>query len=355
MKVRLYGFFQGTGSWCRVAQGCLTGLSANDALAGVYDLGDVDEGRDQLGEGSGSQVAVCIGPLASANAMMVRGTHEHRLHMIAANSTWLPKLPMDPEARPTGFVGTSDWSCDVIRERYRPSLCVKWLHGVSDAYYVGDEVPAGDFSVLHLASTHFARKGTLPLIEGWAKAMRAGLIPKTSKLSLRVDGPRGYYLGAIHRACGGDIPMCETIDLAGRVGNTEEAMRSFYARHHLVCQPSRAEGFGLIPLEARASGVPVLATACTGHADHLPARSAGEVEVVPHGPMADVDDGPDARAPTVFAHDVSDALGRAYERREAMSEFALDNASSISENFSWGAVTGAFLEGLRASAPQEMV
>ena len=48
-------------------------------------------------------------------------------------------------------------------------------------------------------------------------------------------------------------------------------MASYLGGFDLVCQPSRAEGFGLVPLEARACGVPVAATLCTGHADHMAA------------------------------------------------------------------------------------
>jgi glycosyltransferase involved in cell wall biosynthesis len=49
----------------------------------------------------------------------------------------------------------------------------------------------------------------------------------------------------------------------------ELAWRARLAQAAAVLQPSAGEGFGLTPLEAKALGVPSIATGWSGHADHL--------------------------------------------------------------------------------------
>lgn len=46
-------------------------------------------------------------------------------------------------------------------------------------------------------------------------------------------------------------------------------MRHLYWSVDAVCQPSRAEGFGLVPLEARAAGAVPIITTVSGHAEHF--------------------------------------------------------------------------------------
>jgi glycosyltransferase involved in cell wall biosynthesis len=103
---------------------------------------------------------------------------------------------------------------------------------------------------------------------------------------------------------------------------------------HLVCQPSRGEGFGLVPLEARACGVPVVATACTGHTEHMQTGTPG-VTVVAHGPLGPIDDYPGALAPTVSSDDVCEALDRAYARWPELASEAQASADAVRSEWSW--------------------
>jgi len=112
----------------------------------------------------------------------------------------------------------------------------------------------------------------------------------------------------------------------------------------LLCQPSRAEGFGLCPLEARASGVPVCATLCTGHGSHMENGDPGVVAIA-HGPDAPIDDAthPNSVAPSVDPEEIGGALTECYQRWGALSRQARDAAPHVSARWSWAKQTGDWL------------
>jgi len=344
--IRLYGIDRGNGSWSRVTHGLRRGLEHHGQLAGFYRLSDADlsYGDDRFGDGYDAPVGLCVGPPTAASALVGQGRHEHRLLMIATNSSWLPEVVMEQTTKHvTGYVGTSAWASSVV-EHYAADLPVyTWPHGVDSGFVPHKTPPDGEFSVLHLASTHLQRKSTEQLIHGWAEAIRGGQLPAKAKLRLVINGPRGYYLETVHAASGGCIEIADSFTFYPRLDLSVEDLSVMYSRHHFVCQPSRAEGFGLVPVEARACGVPVIVTACTGHAEHVLQGLSGLV-IVPHGADELVNDGPGALAPSVAAADIQAALALAYAQRADMGQQARDTATSVREQWSWEAVTAKFLQ-----------
>jgi glycosyltransferase involved in cell wall biosynthesis len=257
--------------------------------------------------------------------------------MIATNSSWLPEVMMDRAAKIcTGFVAPSAWAASVI-ERYscgRPVYV--YPHGVDERFRPGaSRAPLQGFRVLHLASTHFERKGTKELIIGWGIALGRGHLGNCPTLKLIADGPKDYFQRTIQ-----DFSNNSSIELVTRRDFGVEAMRDLYLEHDLVCQPSRGEGFGMVPLEARACGVPAVMTTCTGHEEHAATLGVVRVKAGPEGP---VDDGPGAMAPIVLATDVADSLAYAARNIAALRDHALDAAYAIRKRWSWERVTGDFL------------
>lgn len=343
--IRLYGTGRTNGSWARVTMGVRRGLEACGRLAGFYDVArvdaDYDEDGDALGEGYDAPVALCIGPPLSASVMRGRGTHERRLLMVAANSSWLPPAIMDRAVKIcTGFVAPSEWSAAVIGDYAKGLPVAVYRHGVDPSFKPSDEVPSGRFRALHLASTHMERKGTRELIHGWAIAKRQRKLPDRALLRLVIDGPRGLFNHTIFEAAGGDPDIADSYRLSQRLDLKVEDMAALYRDHHLVVQPSRAEGFGMVPLEARACGVPVVMTACTGHEEHW--RTLGVIRVEA-GPDGSVDDGPGAVAPTITAEAVAESLGLAVESIDTLRADAREVAGRIRKQWSWEAVTERFL------------
>ena len=350
--IRLYGTEKGNSSWPRVSAGVREGLRACGKLASFYDVGRVDSDYDNDGDalevGYDAPVGICIGSPSSASVMIGRGEHRERLLMIATNSSWLPPVMMERTAKIcTGFLAPSHWSASVIA-KHAPELPVYvYPHGVDEGFTDVTDGPvtmSGLFSALHLASTHMERKGTKELILGWALAIERGVIPKAARLRLVADGPRGYFNEAIHRASRGSISVAETYILQQRLDLKVADMAAMYRDHHIVVQPSRGEGFGLTPLEARACGVPVVATTCTGHLMHTQHGHRGVV-VIEHGPEDAVDDGPKAKAPTVSPAAIADALGQAYQGYDQLSSDAKEYAYRVRAKWSWKAVTENFISG----------
>lgn len=342
--IRLYGVAKGNASWARVTAGIRGALEKVGCLAGFYDLEKVDVyDDDAMEEGWDAPVGICIGPPTAASVMNGRGAHRQRLVMIATNSTWLPEGVMEIARRNvTGFIGTSAWASEIIAG-YADGLPVyTWPHGVDEHFRPLNIVPDGEFFVLHLASTHLQRKSTHELIAGWATAMADKALPEKAELHLVVDGPRGYFLDAIHEASKGRLTIADSYNLGARLDLAVEDMRDFYSRFHFVCQPSRAEGFGLCPIEARACGIPVIATACTGHAEHLGPGQPGVV-LVPYTEDSWIDDGPGARAPFVIPEDIAAAFIYAYEHRDVLRKEAREHAEVVRSDWSWEAVTRDFL------------
>jgi glycosyltransferase involved in cell wall biosynthesis len=345
--VRLYGPSVNHDSWSRVARGMRTGLERLGLLAGFYELeGAVRDLDDGMPVGSDCPWGVFVGPPSVCGVLRGRGSHEHRAVMIAANSSWLPKKTMETISKAATHILTpSCWAQSVV-ESHGPGLPVDvWNHGVDDAFRPIAEAPAHapdasdrPFLVLHMASTIKERKSTEQLVRGWVQAMRDEWLPLDSRLDIVLSGPYGDLLSAVQEESQGDVKYPASIRFLSRLNLSERAAAELYQNYALVCQPSRAEGFGLVPLEARACGVPVCVTLCTGHQEHMSRGQAGVVRV-PHGEDGPVDDGPGAIAPTVDAVDIAEMIGVAYTGRETYHHHALAAAPEIRQQWSWEAVT----------------
>jgi glycosyltransferase involved in cell wall biosynthesis len=258
----------------------------------------------------------------------------------------------------TGYIGISPWASRVLRQN--TSLPVyTWLMGVSEAFkYTEQSREMREYAVLHMASTNNERKGTAQLIEAWASCLRARTIPTAgSALRLVCDGPAGFFADAIDKATRGDKEIADTYDLQARLDLTDEQACDLYQHHHLVCQPSRGEGFGMVPLEARASGVAVVMTNGTGHDAHCwyDSQLAGGMRfldndcpagvlIVPVAGSAPIDDGPGAKAPTFETDKLARALALGYACRNKLTAAARQAAPWVAAHWSWKRVCQRFID-----------
>jgi glycosyltransferase involved in cell wall biosynthesis len=271
--------------------------------------------------------------------------------MLAPNSDQLPSAMvkwLPPYL--TGLLSPSAWGATVLQRFF--SLPVKVCpHGVSKHFAplhrcgvikAAVRRASGLYVVLHMTSTNAQRKGTREMLDAWK-------LWRETSARLLVVAPREGIAEQRYWVSSRGLDATVKVIAAGELG-AGERLAERMAAFDLVCQPSRAEGFGLLPLEARALGVPVAATKTTGHSEHFPqtdaAASAAGCVLIGTGPDAPVDDFPGAQAPSLSVESVLAALDRAFRQREELSAAALAQAEKVAADWSWTAKTGPVLQEL---------
>lgn len=340
MKFRIYGPSIGNASNARVTRGVVEGMKACGVFDGHVPLDAFDE--DEYYDGAFAERCFFVGPFNLIGAVH-HGSHKQAYGLVQPNSTWMPQKMVDFVGFHAEPVAPSTWAKS-IAETYWPGRRITvYEHGLEDSFRPTEGTvelrtrtyKEGEFRVLHLSSSMLDRKGTDKLVDGWKLALWA--LPDGAHLDLVIaEGDE-----KVRKMIGG----CSNISIVERFNAGAADMARIYQRYHLVVQPSRGEAFGMVPHEARASGVPIVATACTGHSAWLcpGALDTRGVVVVPTGELCDIDDGPRALGPSLDAAAVGAALIEAYEHWVDLQRDALDWALLRGQRWSWPSVTQQWL------------
>lgn len=350
--IRLYGHQKGESSFVQVTRGMRVAARAVGLLAGEVAVDLTDDERCPAG--ADATVALhCGAPLTSFIGHRM-GLHRKHWLMLAPNSEGIPPrvaqqlhelVPSfvagstEALSRPLldGLLAPSMWACHVLKRMF-PEHDVRLApHGVHPEVHcplpeTSDQnrkgFAAGEFRVLHFTSTMGQRKGTAQLLEAWRawkdRPAKAHLLIIANPLAVNDLAWRSHEMG---------VDM-QTVDIVANPGAPMSAVAAALRGAHIVCQPSRGEAFGILPVESRACGTPIVATACTGHSEHVQAGDPGVV-VVPHGALEPIDDYPSALAPSVQAADVLEALRSARAQWNELSEAAMANANTVRREWSW--------------------
>lgn len=320
-------------------------IELNDKLSGFVPGEGIDP--DDQYPGSDAPVAITLGDPQRALKPHVKGMHQRFWLLVAPNSCGMdPKLVEQlggntyslgsGEIRPIvdGFLAPSLFAKDVLQREFPEHPVVLWRHGVLPIFRVNtneresvrEDFDQNQFRLLHITSTSKGRKGTLELLRAWKRFLSTF---KTVKARLDV------LVNPTHISDMLDLVRKEKA--AGVLvvsGQNFEARRYVegLSKYHAVVQPSRAEGFGLVPLEARACGIPVAMTGCTGHADHI--KGPGVVEVA-SGEVESSDDFSQATSPGVGDREVYSALVELYENWRILDVRSAEHAPTIQEEWSW--------------------
>lgn len=273
------------------------------------------------------------------------GSHRMRWLLLAPNGQRIPSperwvMPSRelPNGLVDGFCAPSAWAVEVLREHYPNRPVVLAPHGVtpgihrppSDAEIIDArkaQYRAGIFHVLHMTSTETPRKGTDKLLEAWKLLAERGVVPERALLTIIADPLHmSEILWEVEESgLGKRVVVYGGLSLPPRL-----VVEQMYWRSHCVCQPSRAEGFGLVPLESLACGTPVVATTCTGHSEFLGedgSKLVG-VQVVESGPVEPMSDFEGSRAPTVDVGAIAEALSAMIAGWEGQYARALNQAQN---------------------------
>jgi len=246
----------------------------------------------------------------------------------------------------------SSWCKDVIVSSGVTSNTIVLNHGITNVFIqTRDSIErSGDpddvFVFLHMCSAVFypERKGTPQFLKA---AQR--LAGEVENVVFRV------VFGMNTRVVKGLLTELSK-DMKERVqvyffsgARPQPEIIKIYNGCHAAVFPSRAEGFGCIPLEVRACGIPVVQTLCTGHRDHIelnddPSRW-GIVEI-PHGDLAEAWGG-FGRAPSVSPDDVYQSMKVCLSEYTELRKAALDRAAAVRTQWSWSETTRPLIDLLR--------
>ncbi len=337
-SVRVYGPLEALGSFGSIVRGYVDGLTQAGSTPDVFQTVDMMDENEP--DGACAAYGLGFGIPSVAYLMTRRGQHRWRGWMLAPNSSFVPENIFNwIEHGEAEIMTPSAWGADVIRA-LRPSARVHVVpHGVPATWRrLRPRAPRapGGLRALHVTSTAGDRKGTWETARAFDRLARLGALGPKALLVIKAD-----WLTAARLE---DLKTEHVRVIDGLTGSTWE---DFVRWFDFVVQPSRAEGFGLVPLEALALGVPVVATTCTGHGAYLTEESMNwaAVEKVPHGDEEPLfDDGEGAVAPALDEAEVEAAILRAANRIEQLREQA--EASRIEWVNTWGydLICGQFLD-----------
>jgi glycosyltransferase involved in cell wall biosynthesis len=237
------------------------------------------------------------------------------------------------ESRAHEVVTPSRWMIDRLREAEVEKPITVVHHGIDPMiFYPGEPREREGIVARHFSTAFGGRKGTDELIRALALA-EPGL-PDGFRVEMHVQ-PQVAPLVATEVAKRELDGIVEIVPEETSRGQAELAtiLRDFT---DLLLAPSRAEGFGMIPLEAVACGVPVVMTGSTGHAEHIADIRDAVVEV-PTGDMVACEPFP-GLAPAVDVHDLCGCLHDAVARLDELTRTARDISPRVQEAWSWETV-----------------
>lgn len=344
---RVYGHGRGSGSLAVVTRGIAGALDGESLLAGQVDLQAPPDLDTEDPPGALAHFGILTGHPGLSLRMTHAARHRRRLVFVAPNSSKIPERL----ARLTAEVATdvctpSAWAAGVLREHFDLPVHVV-PHGVS-RIAPDDAAPPADAErprCVHLTTSDRDRKGTLELLAAWPLIRKRFPAAELDVVADRAAASRLQQLLLLRdqlHLLDGAVQLVDRWDVSGpQLG---DRLRQYAC----VIQPSRGEAFGMVPLEARAAGVPVVATACSGHSEHL---SAGEhtielsgVSIVEHGPDGPTDDVPYAVSPTVSPDAIVAATSRLLEQLPVATSAARVAAPMVCRIFDWQRQTAPLIQ-----------
>jgi glycosyltransferase involved in cell wall biosynthesis len=184
-------------------------------------------------------------------------------------------------------LSTSRYCCDRIRHHYgvaseRLALVPEGIdlalwQPCPDPLVLAEQDARRDPCTVLCVARQYPRKRIIDLIDAFA-LVRAR--EPRARLVIIGDGPDHRALAQrIH-----ELALSEAVQLLGALSDDAE-VRAWYGRASLFCLPSEQEGFGIVFLEAMASGLPVVTTTAAAIPEVVPQGQAG-VLVPPRDPSA---------------------------------------------------------------------
>jgi len=339
--ISIYGN-SGNFSNARVTLGFLEAFSSNLNLGDIrfFDLSKDDQKEEVKihAKESSSKLGIFLGSLSYLDSVLPYHKHHELMIMIAPNSdkigTSLKKLLNSDER--ISILSPSQWALETLQGELPRKQIYLAPHGVSKTF--NPKLNLTDtpdrVRLLHMSSSTLERKGTVELIEAWKEIVEVHKEEfKEISLTILVQTnmlPFYYRLRKTHEIPNENLIISKPLDL------DEDRMSKLYSTYDAVIQPSRGEGFGMVPLEARVCGIPAICTTTGGHEMHTTeGLKDGTVVPIQTGPLAPIDDFPSAVAPTVTPSSIQQAIEHFIENKENLKNNAHRHSGSTKSKWLW--------------------
>jgi hypothetical protein len=356
--IRIYAPDIGNGSLAIVARGIRSVLEELGVFAGLMPI-DSAAMDGELQDGVEAPIALVVGNPNWVGFPLAYGRHKKIIVEYAPNTRKQPMSMLKTmlAAKVAMIITPSEWCRRVLIESWGEQIPVEVVrHGIDSRFrVVHSAAPENRFVILHHAASSPERKGTLELIQAVTEWGRDDVeldiscsIPTAMQISNSMDFRQSTTCRLL-------LPVPPLLPVPGahtgatqRIANTwPESAIEQYRHCHVVCQPSRSEGFGMVPLEARACGVPVVMTCTTGHGEHVwtTSKYAGWGEQILEVGIVDIpvrEDAPlicemGAMAPRVDPDLILASLKEARGRFDTLKREVLDSARAVGEKWTWKA------------------
>jgi glycosyltransferase involved in cell wall biosynthesis len=345
MLVQVYGQFGAENSNAIVSRGIACALHRSDLDVQVYDPAGVYNGLWEdipTGMSPSADVGIFIG--YPPQSIQFLAGHDVKVGCFIAESSILPAEWSAIAASCDLVCVPSRWNAVAfISGGVSPKKVQVMPHGLNPAYAKQTrlEPASGPVTFLHIAGAPAFRdrKGTAQLIKAFGELAQER---PDVRLMLRCGQTDPALVSAIKRT-----------EVADKICLTEEGPIDPKAMRRFLCMgwdalvlPSRAEAFGLCALEARAVGLPVILTSCSGHAQHVEKWDT----IIEHGNDAPcrVNGIPGGVAPAVRASSIFSSLEEYIANRHTRWVWAARGASNYYDRNSWGKATKPLAKWLKS-------
>lgn len=347
MSIQLYGHWDGRGSFSSVSYALAWALKRARVPGTLYQIKSLRPSYPNVtpfpvGMNNRADVGIYIDyPEASVGWLK---THQQRVLVTVCETKPVPAEWVEAANKATLVVVPSRWCASVFKEAGVKTEIMIVPHGVSQFLLdasgdaVHTDVHARPIKMLHVsgAVSFPQRKGTPQLMRAFADlfARDSGYVGLDLELHLKM--PRTSGLDRAIASLGDDV--AQRIQIVDEWW-PERDLRRKYRAYDVVVQPSRGEGFGMVPLEARAAGVPVVATTWGGHSEHCTPHNVVQVEAAGLAETMATQGNPFGRAPTVSAATVKTAL---LDFLQNQSLYKSRAANANMQAWLWSRVTAPF-------------
>lgn len=348
MKIQCYGYFHTLGSIPIVASNWIKVLAKyhDVKVLDYYDEGNRFESIKQYmgAHEGGAQVGIFFGyPSIMKKSGLVANKHNYKIGVFTTETkiSYLEKSYLD-QIMWNRICVPSEYCVPLysMSMYFRRIIVVR--HGINDVFFTDPGVSKRDpFSFLYIFQNSetggsVIRKNLDALLEAY------NIVTKKHKCLLTIKTSSNFPF---------DIPSMEAkhpgVTILTRHLSLNE-MNVLYRVHHAYVNPTRAEGFGMTPMEAMACNLPIVSPIHSGLAEFL-----NETNCIPikyqQGTAKDTfryatNDGVIFR---VEPKDIAESMMECITNYEHHKENAKNNAKHAKENFSWEKALSGILDMLK--------